>query len=271
MDRDGSDLFRSAAACYARFRPRYPAELFDHLIAHFALGPSTVVADVGCGTGQIAVPLAERGIPVVAIDPSPEMLAEAAAAAARAGVAERVRCVVGTGERLPELVSAPLRLLVAAQSFHWMDRDLVLAHGDRLVEAVGGVAVIAGAASAWDAQVEAWQQVLREVTQEFLGAERRAGAGVYVEPRERHQAVLARSPFRRVDEWRRPVALERTLDEVIGLHHSTSYATPALFGDRLAAFDAAARARLAARFPEGRFVERYDLVALCARRGAHVL
>src|SRR5579871_1419133 len=48
------------------------------------------VLDVGCGTGLDAVFLAERGIEVVAIDFSPEMVAQCRAKATAAGLADRV-------------------------------------------------------------------------------------------------------------------------------------------------------------------------------------
>ncbi len=43
------------------------------LVARFA--PAARVLDVGAGSGRFALPLAERGFPVVAVDLSPEMLA----------------------------------------------------------------------------------------------------------------------------------------------------------------------------------------------------
>jgi SAM-dependent methyltransferase len=49
--------------------------------------------DVACGRGRNAVWLAERGLDVVAIDISPVALSRVRRAAARSGVAERVRTV----------------------------------------------------------------------------------------------------------------------------------------------------------------------------------
>jgi SAM-dependent methyltransferase len=53
------------------------------------------VLEIGCGTGEDAVHLAQRGVDVLATDPSPSMLRVAAEKAAKAGCARRIefRCV----------------------------------------------------------------------------------------------------------------------------------------------------------------------------------
>src|SRR5262245_5484559 len=60
-----------------------------------ALSGSRRVLEIGCGTGEDAVHLAQRGVEVLATDPSPSMLRVAAEKAAQAGVARRIefRCV----------------------------------------------------------------------------------------------------------------------------------------------------------------------------------
>ena len=48
--------------------------------------PDAEVVDLGCGTGQISLPLAERGARVLAVDVSPAMIRQLQARASRAGV-----------------------------------------------------------------------------------------------------------------------------------------------------------------------------------------
>src|SRR5215211_2881199 len=74
------------AGYYARFRRGYPPPVLDALQAAFRLGPADVVVDVGCGTGQLTVPLAGRVRAAVGIDPEPDMLAHARTAAREGGV-----------------------------------------------------------------------------------------------------------------------------------------------------------------------------------------
>ncbi len=47
--------------------------VFDAVIEAAAVGPETVVVDLGCGSGQLSVPLAHKGAAVTAVDISPRM------------------------------------------------------------------------------------------------------------------------------------------------------------------------------------------------------
>lgn len=62
-----------------------PVEFYRTQLSQY--GPSTL--ELACGTGRIALPLAEAGMDVSALDCSPEMLALAQSKARQAGVAVR--------------------------------------------------------------------------------------------------------------------------------------------------------------------------------------
>lgn len=82
-----------------------------------ALASGGPVVELAVGTGRIAVPIAEAGIPVIGVDSSPEMLAVARAAAESAGVEGLVDLRVGdlrdppVSERVP-LAICPFRSLL---------------------------------------------------------------------------------------------------------------------------------------------------------------
>lgn len=82
-----------------------------------ALAADGPVVELAVGTGRIAVPVAQAGIPVIGVDSSPEMLALAREAGEAAGVADRLDLRVGdlrdppVPERVP-LVICPFRSLL---------------------------------------------------------------------------------------------------------------------------------------------------------------
>jgi cyclopropane fatty-acyl-phospholipid synthase-like methyltransferase len=76
------------------YAPQYMKEPFtadsvrevEFLVNVLEVPPGAAILDVGCGTGRHAVELARRGFTVTGLDLSSGMLAEAAGAAAKAGV-----------------------------------------------------------------------------------------------------------------------------------------------------------------------------------------
>lgn len=61
-------VFDEAAEVYDRTRPVCPSQMFDDLVSRAGLAPGDRVVEVGCGTGQATVPLAERGPAVTAVE-----------------------------------------------------------------------------------------------------------------------------------------------------------------------------------------------------------
>jgi SAM-dependent methyltransferase len=260
------ELFAGTATYYARYRPAYPVELIDAIAAEFGLGPAADALDLGCGTGQIALPLSRTGCVVWAMDPDPDMIGEAVRAQAD-GDYGTIRWVLGRGEDLPTAGLPPLRVVTMGASFHWMDRDLVLATLDKLIVADGGVVLMSGAASIFSQSnsVEgAWLEVAREVVRQFLGPERRAGTGTYSHPRRGHEEVLRDSPFSQVTRREQRSTRMMSIDDIVGLQLSTSYASPARLGDQASAFLAELSRRLRELGEEFETIERTEMIV--ARR-----
>src|SRR5262245_59523177 len=70
-----SNPFDQCSQDYGRFRPDYPAALFDHIRSFWPLSGKRVVIDVGAGTGKASAPLVEYGAAVTCVEPSLAMIA----------------------------------------------------------------------------------------------------------------------------------------------------------------------------------------------------
>jgi SAM-dependent methyltransferase len=105
------DHFSKQAADYAKFRPRYPCELFEYL---GSVAPSRALAwDCATGNGQAAVELAEVFDRVIATDASEKQISNAqphGRVAYRVAPAERSGIKGGTVD-----------LIMVAQALHWFD------------------------------------------------------------------------------------------------------------------------------------------------------
>jgi len=107
------------SADYDRFAPFYDLEFADFaddlpLLRAFAEHSDGAILELGCGSGRALVPLAEDGYAVTGVDLSPAMLALARAAAARAGVADRVTLVEDDIRALAHLGDARFGLAFSA-------------------------------------------------------------------------------------------------------------------------------------------------------------
>jgi len=131
--------FDGAAEAYDRTRPVCPPRLFDDLVSLAGLAPAGRVVEIGCGTGQATVPLAQRGLAVTAV----ELGAELAAVARRrlAGFVS-ARVLIASFESW-ESDGAPFDAVVAFNSLHWIDPQLRYAKSFSLLKP-GGVMVVGG-------------------------------------------------------------------------------------------------------------------------------
>jgi SAM-dependent methyltransferase len=131
--------FNLAADLYDRARPGYPPALFDDLAELAGVGPGCRVLEIGPGTGQATVPLAERGCRIVAVELGAEL-----AAVARRNLARlpQARVVTAAFEDWP-LPAEPFDVVLAATSFHWIDPAVRVAKAADALRPGGVLATIA--------------------------------------------------------------------------------------------------------------------------------
>jgi SAM-dependent methyltransferase len=110
-DRRSTERFDNRAAAYAAYRPSYPSEAVDAVLAGLGDPNGVTVADVGAGTGISSRLFADRGVSVVAVEPN-------AAMRAAAEPHPRVTWRDGTADNTG-LPSASVDAVVVCQAFHW--------------------------------------------------------------------------------------------------------------------------------------------------------
>ena len=135
---DSVKRFDSRVEDYAKYRPTYPSEIIDLLKLECGLAEDSVVADVGSGTGIFSELLLKNGNQVFGVEPNAGMRRTAETVL---GNYPRFTSVDGSAEStgLPE---HSVDLVVAAQAFHWFDREKTLLEFTRILKTGGWVVLI---------------------------------------------------------------------------------------------------------------------------------
>jgi ubiquinone/menaquinone biosynthesis C-methylase UbiE len=184
------------AQYYSRFRRGYPPRVIDALFDVFGLNDEDVVIDLGCGTGQLTLPLASRVHAAIGVDPEPDML-ELAAVAAKAEGAENVSWVRGFDSDLPAIAhEVPRRVgaVTVATAIHWMNDHELFSAARSVVRKGGGVAVITNGSPLWLQDTD-WSRRLWTVLEEWTGREVRSSCGTDENARRGYRAGMETAGF----------------------------------------------------------------------------
>jgi SAM-dependent methyltransferase len=130
--------FDEIATLYDEARPGYPAAIVEAIVGFATLPAGGKILEIGCGTGQITRPFAERRYRIVALEPG-EALAALAARNCRSY--PDVRIVPRSFEAWP-LEPQAFDLVLAAQSFHWIAIDVGLAKAAAALRPGGAIALV---------------------------------------------------------------------------------------------------------------------------------
>lgn len=252
--------FESTVPYYARFRPRYPAALFELIATRRGLDGRGRLLDLGCGPGFIAIAMTPYFAEVVGVDPEPAMLEAARHEAERAQV--EITLTAGSSQTLSRGLGA-FRMATMGRSFHWMDRDATLAALDTIIEPGGAVALLGE--RLLDAPENGWRAAWEIVSRKYAAP--RAHRRHWTNPAwERHETVVRRSPFSEIERVAVTGKRSSNLEELIGRAYSMSSTSIALLGERREAFERDLRAALIEFSPTGAFDEIVESVALIASR-----
>ena len=253
--------FATTAELYEKYRPPYSAEFFRTVAHRLRLSKQHALIDLGTGPGLLALGFAPYAGRVVGVDPEPEMLAAARAAAARAGA--DVTFVEGRAEDLPEGVGG-FDVVTIGRALHWMDHGALAPLFARLI-APGGAVVVCASFSVRDARnpwLADYDRARRAWSDETLLRDASKG-----EQTHRNLAdVLGPSGFGVAETVSVEITHEVSASDLAWRVLTFSPSSPAALGDRVDAMLADIEARLAQFSRDGVLTETLVSAADVARR-----
>jgi SAM-dependent methyltransferase len=152
--------FGAAAEAYQRGRPPYPLSAVEWAVPRQARR----VLDLGAGTGKFTQLLVDARLDVVAVEPSPQMRDQLAAAVPRAAVYD------GSAERIP-LPDASVDAVVVAQAWHWVDPHLAVPEVARVLRPGGTLSLIWNVRDHTEPWVALLDTILHQHTRQELDTE----------------------------------------------------------------------------------------------------
>jgi SAM-dependent methyltransferase len=132
--RERADSFGAVAQLYDRVRPSYPEAAVRWALEPLGAGTHRI-ADIGAGTGIMTRLLAGLGQRAIAVEPDEQMRRQLLA------TTRDVEVVPGRAESLP-FADASLDGAIAAQAYHWFDRDRAHPELGRVIRPGGVFAAI---------------------------------------------------------------------------------------------------------------------------------
>ena len=207
--------FSDRARDYALYRPTYPPAAIDAITRGFESTRATEMsssrclraADIGAGTGISSRLLADRGLPVLAIEPNQGMRDSAEPH-------PLVTWHDGTAEHT-NLDDASVNLIVCAQAFHWFNADKALAEFHRILRPQGVLCLLWNDRDNSDPLTAAYSTAITRASDNHPAAQDRSACGnVIFHTPLFHAATLKLFPSEQ------PL----TLEALIGRALSASYA-----------------------------------------------
>lgn len=131
------ETYNRSASTYRSVRPEYPADVFDAIKSYAELPEQPRVLEIGVGTGQATVQLAERGWNLVGLEPGADL-----ATIARRDLSGFPNVEIQTCSF--EAASIPdhsFDLIAAATAWHWVDPTVGYSKAARVLREAGTIAL----------------------------------------------------------------------------------------------------------------------------------
>lgn len=135
---DNTNRFDKKAEIYAKSRPKYALELLDYLKSSLDISSSSVIADIGSGTGIFTEQLLSLGCKVFGVEPNDDMRKKAEEKL----ITNKNFISFNGNAESTGLEDNSIDLISASQAFHWFNENEFKSECKRILKPDGKVAII---------------------------------------------------------------------------------------------------------------------------------
>lgn len=135
---DNTQKFSGRAEDYKKGRPGYPQKLFDCLYDKYGFSGSSIIADIGAGTGKFSKYLLDMDSTVYLVEPNDDMRA-----VAQNELIDYSKAIFVDGSSdMTKLEDNSVDFVTAAQAFHWFNAEEFKAECKRILKPDGMVILV---------------------------------------------------------------------------------------------------------------------------------
>ena len=210
-----SRRFDGVAALYDVYRPSYPEKLLEALIAVTGIHPQSEILEIGSGTGKATLMLAQRDFSVHCIEPGRNLVA---VATQKLKNFPRVTFEITSFEEW-NVAQRRFDLVMSAQAFHWIPREIGYAKAVQALTEQGYLALF------WNMYPYPEQPIFLELQQVYQScvpelSDRPSSCEALIEQRERE--IRESGLFCSVKTYRFPWSITYSIQEYLGLLNTYS-------------------------------------------------
>jgi SAM-dependent methyltransferase len=255
---DNKTIFNALAEQYDAYRPHYPPEALSFLVTLGELDKSSDVADIGSGTGRIALELAKYVRLVYAVDTATVMLQQLQTSAEKEGLSN-VRLIEAPGETTG-LQTESLDLVTVAQAFHWMDKQASLAEANRILKPHKQLILL------WNQVTNTGDKYYKDMVALIKRYNPKYEGGADIRSVDFPDHVKNSKLFGPLERYTFPFELHYSLESYVGFLLSKSYIGMGIPTSEIPHFIEAAHQVMKKTFSDGNVTEQYETVMLAVRK-----
>ncbi len=195
---------------YVKYRPGYPEGIIKILQNEYNLSGSSVIADIGSGTGKLSGLFLKNGNTVYAVEPNAEMRN----AAEKIYAGNKNFISINASAEKTTLKDNCVDFIISGQAFHWFDRQITKHEFSRILKDNGFIALIWNKRDNTANIMKEYDRILLKYCSEY----KKIGYDLYKES----EIIKYFSP-NKVSEYSISNNQMFSLDELIGRVRTTSY------------------------------------------------
>ncbi|MDP2386205.1 MAG: class I SAM-dependent methyltransferase [Bacteroidota bacterium] len=122
MVTSAENRFSDRVENYVKYRPHYPQTLVDLLLGEQYIKPDALIADIGSGTGISAQLFLQNNFKVIGVEPN-EPMRLAAEEILKESLEKKQFASINANAEHTSIQDNSIDLVIAAQAFHWFDKE----------------------------------------------------------------------------------------------------------------------------------------------------